>query len=79
MTALGIEFYGVSQTNLTFPILPAPIVRELEKEFFFYQWAPEKNGMIPIRLVTGWGTEQKEVEALVQAIKDLYHSRSTGI
>ena len=79
LTALGIEFYGVSQTNLTFPILPAPIVRELEKEFFFYQWAPEKNGMIPIRLVTGWGTEQKEVEALVQAIKDLYHSRSTGI
>ena len=76
LAALGIEFFGVSQTNLVFPILPASVVRELEKEFLFYQWAPEKNGMIPIRLVTGWGTEQEDVEALVRAIKDLYHSRS---
>lgn len=72
LTELGIEFYSVSQTNQVFPILPAPIVKELEKEFLFYKWRPEKNGMIPIRLVTGWGTEKKDVEALVQAIKRLY-------
>lgn len=72
LSALGIEFYGVSQTNQVFPILPAPIVAELEKEFFFYKWAPEKDGMVPIRLVTAWGTEKKDVDALVQAIKRLY-------
>lgn len=71
LTALGIEFYSVSQTNQVFPILPAPVVRELEKEFLFHRWAPEKDGMIPIRLVTGWGTEKKDVEALVQAVKQL--------
>lgn len=72
LTALGIEFYGISQTNLVIPILPASIVKELEKEFFFYKWAPEKNGMIPIRLVTAWGTEKSDVDFLVQEIKQLY-------
>ena len=72
LTKLGIEFYGVSQTNQVFPILPAAIVEELEKDFFFYRWAPEKNGMISIRLVTAWGTEEKDVAFLIQTIKRLY-------
>lgn len=72
LTMMGVEFYGVSQTNQVFPILPTPIVEELEKDFVFYRWAPEKNGMIPIRLVTAWGTEKKDVELLVQTIKRLY-------
>lgn len=70
--ALGIEFFSDSQTNQVFPILPAPVVRELEKEFLFHRWAPERNGMIPIRLVTAWGTEKQDVDALVQAIRRLY-------
>lgn len=72
LTLLGIDFYSVSQTNQVFPILPISVVKELEKDFAFYKWAPEKNGKIPIRLVTGWGTEEKDVELLVQAIKKLY-------
>ena len=72
LTALGIEFYGVSQTNQVFPILPVSVVEELEKDFFFYRWAPEKNGMIPIRLVTAWGTEKTDVDLLVAKIKELY-------
>ncbi len=69
---LGIDFYSSSQTNQLFPILPVKVVDELEKEFCFYRWAKEKDGMIPIRLVTGWGTEQKDVEALIKAIKQNY-------
>lgn len=65
---MGIAFYGDSQTNQVFPILPITIVQELEKEFFFYRWAPEKNGMLPIRLVTGWGTKEQEVEAFLAAM-----------
>lgn len=72
LAALGIEFYSDSKTNQIFPILPAPVVGELEKEFLFHRWAPEKDGMIPIRLVTGWGTEEAEVEALVRAVKRSY-------
>ena len=72
LTALGIEFYSDSPTNQVFPILPVSVVRELKKDFAFHEWAPEKNGMIPIRLVTAWGTEEKDIEYLVQTIKQLY-------
>ena len=71
LAALDIEFYGLSQTNLVIPILPEPVVKELEKDFFFYRWAGEKNGMLPIRLVTAWGTEKREVEALTRAVRRL--------
>lgn len=72
LTALGIGFYSDSPTNQIFPILPAPVVKELEKEVAFHIWAPEKDGMIPIRLVTAWGTEKRDIEELVQIIKRLY-------
>lgn len=72
LAVLGIEFYSDSPTNQVFPILPTAVVTELEKEFAFHVWAPEKNGMIPIRLVTAWGTEEKDVECLVNTIKRLY-------
>jgi len=68
---LGIEFLGTSPTNQIFPILPAKVVKELESDFFFYEWAPEQDGMIPVRLVTGWGTTEDDVEALITRIKEL--------
>lgn len=71
--ALGIEFYSDSPTNQIFPILPAAIVEKLEKEIAFHIWAPEKNGMIPIRLVTGWGTEKSDAQYLVRTVKQLYN------
>ena len=61
-----MTFYSESQTNQVFPILPRAVVSELEKEFFFYEWAPEKDGMIPIRLVTAWGTEESDVDAFLE-------------
>lgn len=72
LAALGIAFYGVSQTNQVFPVLPVAVVEELKKEFLFYEWAPEKDGMIPIRLVTAWGTEKQDVECILEAIRRLY-------
>lgn len=73
LTALGIGFYSDSPTNQIFPILPAAVVRqlELEKEVAFHLWAPEKDGMIPVRFVTGWGTEERDVEELIEIIKRL--------
>ncbi|MCH5199584.1 MAG: threonine aldolase [Oscillospiraceae bacterium] len=72
--ALGIAFYSNSPTNQVFPVLPTSVVTELKKDFAFHEWAPEKDGMIPIRLVTAWGTEEKDVECLVQAVKKLYRN-----
>ncbi|MBQ6662603.1 MAG: threonine aldolase [Firmicutes bacterium] len=68
---LGLPFYSESPTNQIFPILPTPVVEKLEEEFFFYRWAPEKDGMIPVRFVTAWGTEEKEVDALLARIREL--------
>ncbi len=71
LSALGIRFYGNSPTNQVFPILPVSVVRKLEDDFFFYEWAPERDGVIPIRLVTGWGTTAEEAEAFVSAVGSL--------
>ena len=64
----GYGFLGNSHTNQIFPILPAAKVKELEENFFFYEWAPEKDGMIPIRLVTSWGTTEDDVKAFLDAL-----------
>lgn len=74
LSTFGIEFYSDSPTNQVFPVLPTEVVSELKKEFAFHEWAPEKDGMTAIRLVTGWGTEEKDVMYLVQRIKELYHA-----
>ena len=71
LAALGVSFIGESQTNQVFPILPTGVVKELEKDFFFYEWAAEKEGMTPIRLVTGWGTRESDVEALLERTRNI--------
>ena len=70
LSALGVKFLGTSPTNQIFPILSAAAVHDLEKDFFFYEWEAERDGMIPIRLVTGWGTLTSEVDAFLDAVKD---------
>jgi threonine aldolase len=71
LQALGIGFYSDSPTNQIFPVLPTAAVEALEKDFSFYRWAPEKDGMTPIRLVTGWGTEEADVDAFLEAVRRL--------
>ena len=68
---LGVGFYSDSPTNQVFPILPRKVVEELKKDFAFHEWAPEKDGMTPVRFVTAWGTEEKDVLRLVQAVRAL--------
>lgn len=67
LRALGVPFFSRSQTNQVFPILPAAAVEALEREFFFYRWAPEEPRGIPLRLVTGWGTRESEADAFLAA------------
>ena len=71
LSEMNVSFYSDSSTNQIFPLLPVKVVLELEKEFAFYRWAPEKDGYIPIRLVTGWGTKESEVEAFLDNARKL--------
>ena len=65
----GFGFYCETSTNQVFPLLPLALVEELEKDFFFHRWAPEQDGLIPIRLVTGWGTTEAEVDAFLVQVQ----------
>ncbi|MCR5033083.1 MAG: threonine aldolase [Lachnospiraceae bacterium] len=67
---LGVEFFCDSPTNQIFPIFPPYVLQKLEEEFFFYQWAPEEARGIPVRLVTGWGTKEEEVDRFLAAVKE---------
>lgn len=71
LAKMNVRFYSESQTNQVFPILPAEAVRKLEKDFFFYEWAPEKDAMIPIRLVTAWGTEKDDIQAFLEKTRKI--------
>lgn len=64
----GYNFFGNSTTNQIFPIFPVAMAEELHKEFFFYDWEPAKNGEQIIRLVTSWGTTEKDVQAFLDAV-----------
>lgn len=66
---MGIGFLSESPTNQIFPILPVQVVEELEKRFVFHRWAPERDGMVPVRFVTSWGTKEEEVSALSDALR----------
>ncbi len=68
---LNLEFLVDSPTNQVFPILPLPVIEELEKDFFFYRWSKEGDDKWSVRFVTSWATKKDEVLALVSALKKL--------
>ena len=72
LAKLGVKFHGTSPTNQVFPILPTSVVKELEKEFAFHRWTRETDEKLAIRLVTGWGTTEEEVQKLIETVKKLY-------
>jgi len=71
---LGIRMYSESPTNQVFPLIPVEVDEELKKDFFYYDWAPARDGFVPIRLVTSWGTTEGEVDAILKRIGELLHS-----
>ncbi|MGI6177894.1 MAG: threonine aldolase family protein [Eubacterium sp.] len=69
LKALGVSFFGTSCTNQIFPYLPVEAAKKLHEDFMFLDWAPAKDGIIPVRFVCGWGTTDEEVDALLEAVK----------
>ena len=67
----GVRFFSDSPPNKVFPLLPAGAVKKLAESFLFHEWGPEVDGMIPIRLVTGWGTTPAEVDAFLDAVRQI--------
>lgn len=66
----GYEFLSEAPSNQIFPIFPEHIVVELEKNYAFYRWCENENG-VAIRLITSWATLEDEVHGFVKTLKTL--------
>ncbi|MFT7184000.1 MAG: threonine aldolase [Oceanicoccus sp.] len=67
--AAGYEFLTPPVSNQIFPILPKPVIENLEKQFKFYVWEPVDEATSAIRLVSSWVTQESEVARFISAIK----------
>lgn len=56
------------QTNHVFAALPAEIIPELQRQYFFYVWSPEQR---ECRFVTSWDTSEEDVAAFSRTLKRL--------
>lgn len=65
----GHRFACEPVTNQIFPILPASLVRELEKYFGFYRWGKGSSDLVTVRLVTSWATSEEAVDSFVSAVR----------
>ena len=64
----GFPFLTQSSTNQIFPILPNPLIAELQKIYGFYVWSKAGVDHSAIRLVTSWATQEARID---EFIKDL--------
>ena len=64
----GYKLWIPHQTNQVFVIVPNEKIAELEKDFFFYTWAPYDENNSVIRLVINWGSKEEEVDAILEAL-----------
>ncbi len=65
----GYKFLVETESNQLFPILPEPLIEELEKKYVFYRWKKIDNHHTALRLVTSWATEKEKVEAFLRDLK----------
>ena len=64
----GYKLWIPHQTNQVFVIVPNDKIAELEKDFFFYTWAPYDDSSSVIRLVISWGTTDEDVDSILAAM-----------
>jgi threonine aldolase len=71
---LGFEMKFHSHTNQIFPLLPEKIVSRLEEKYSFYRWEKAENGLVVIRLICSWQTEEKYINQLIADLKSFIGS-----
>jgi Threonine aldolase len=65
----GFQFLIPSSTNQIFPLLPDPLIDELQKKYAFNIWAKADPSHSVIRLVTSWATKEDAVLAFIEDLK----------
>ncbi len=51
--------------------MPHEHIEELNKRFAFYTWQKVDDTHSAVRIVAGWATGERDVQALVDAIREL--------
>ena len=64
----GYKLWIPHQTNQVFVIVDNDKIAQLEKDFFFYTWAPYDETSSVIRLVISWGSTEEDVDAILAAL-----------
>lgn len=64
----NVPFFVETATNQLFPILTAPQIAYLERDFGFQVWELLSDGRTAIRIVTSWATPEENARALAEAI-----------
>ena len=65
---LGITVTQKVEANEVFAILPAQVIEELKREFFFYVWDESRN---EVRWVCSWDTTEDDIERFAVMLKKL--------
>lgn len=72
LEAKNVPVLADSPTNQLFPIVTAEQKAALAHNFIFEKIKDLEDGRIAIRFVTSFATKQEDVDALVQAISDIF-------
>lgn len=67
-----VPFLAQSPTNQLFPIVTKEQREQLANQFIFEKTKDLEDGRIAIRFVTSFATKEEDVEALVQAIQEIF-------
>lgn len=71
LTDLGYELFLPGTTNQVFVTLPDKLLNGLGKEFTFAIWEKPDENHTTVRFCTSWATDEENVDALCEAIKNL--------
>lgn len=61
----GYSLYSDSPTNQVFVVMECQKVRQLQENVAFSVWEPYDESHMIVRFVTGWATENEEIDALI--------------
>ena len=70
ITYCGYSLTAPTESNHIFPVLPNTLIEKLEEKYDFYLWEKAHDQHSVIRMVTSWATDEKQVEALINDIKN---------
>lgn len=67
----GYPYLVPNRTNQIFPIMPDSVIEKLNGKFSYSYERRVDETHSAIRFCTSWATKEENVDALIQAIKDL--------